>query len=103
MTANLSPGPAESPEERTARILRTQAAHCDRLGSVLYGGLLRHVAADLLAGGPTAAVLDGHLADPGRSALALRMLGGVHALVLTGRARRPRRLLPVGWRHGGSW
>ena len=40
----------------------------------------------MLAGGPTAAVLDGHLSDPGRSALALRMLGGVHALVLTGRA-----------------
>ncbi|HEX6932320.1 MAG TPA: DUF2332 domain-containing protein, partial [Streptosporangiaceae bacterium] len=28
----------------------------------------------------------GHLADPGRSALALRMLGGVHALALTGQA-----------------
>jgi hypothetical protein len=31
-------------------------------------------------------VLDGHFDDPGRTALALRMLGGVHALVLTGRA-----------------
>ena len=67
-------------------MLTTQASHCDALGSPLYAGLLRHAAADLLAGGPTAAVLDGHLADPGRSALALRMLGGVHALVLTGRA-----------------
>lgn len=52
----------------------------------MYAGLLRHAARDLLAGGPTAAVLDGHLTDPGRSALALRMLGGVHALELTGRA-----------------
>jgi hypothetical protein len=86
MTADLSPGVAESLEERTARILRTQATHCGRLGSLLYAGLLRHAADDLLAGGPTAAVLDGHLADPGRSALALRMLGGIHALVLTGRA-----------------
>lgn len=60
--------------------------HCDGLGSPLYAGLLRHAADDLLAGGPTAGVLDGHLADPGRSALALRMLGGVHALVLTGQA-----------------
>lgn len=77
---------AESPEERTARILRTQAMHCERLDSALYAGLLRCAADDLLAGGPVAAVLDGHLADPGRSALALRMLGGVHALVLTGRA-----------------
>jgi hypothetical protein len=76
----------ESPQERTARILRTQAMHCERLDSLLYAGLLRRAADDLLAGGPTAGVLDGHLADPGRSALALRMLGGVHALVLTGRA-----------------
>ena len=76
----------ESPEQRTARILRTQATHCERLDSTLYAGLLRHAADDLLAGGPTAGVLAGHLADPGRSALALRMLGGVHALVLTGRA-----------------
>ena len=56
------------------------------MGSFLYAGLLHHAADDLLAGGPTVGVLDGHLADPGRSALALRMLGGVHALVLTGRA-----------------
>jgi hypothetical protein len=76
----------ESPQQRTARILRTQATHCEHLGSTLYAGLLRCAADDLLAGGPVAAVLDGHLADPGRSALALRMLGGVHALVLTGRA-----------------
>jgi hypothetical protein len=76
----------ESPEQRTARILRTQADHCEAVGSSLYAGLLRHTADDLLAGGPTAGVLDGHYADPGRSALALRMLGGIHALVLTGQA-----------------
>jgi len=67
-------------------VLEVQAGHCETLGSQLYAGLLRHAAQDLLAGGPTAAVLDGHLSDPARSALALRMLGGVHALVLTGRA-----------------
>ncbi len=76
----------EGPLQRTARILRTQAQHCQQMDSPLYAGLLWQAADDLLAGGPTAAVLDGHLTDPGRSALALRMLGGVHALVLTGRA-----------------
>src|SRR5215470_10897817 len=76
---------AQTPTERTARLLVGQAGACEVLGSPLYAGLLRHAAHDLLAGGPTAAVLDGHLADPGRSALALRMLGGVHALALTGR------------------
>lgn len=77
---------AESPEQRTARVLRTQARHCAAAGSSLYAGLLGHAADDLLAGGPVAGVLEGHLTDPGRSALALRMLGGVHALVLTGGA-----------------
>ena len=77
---------AETPVQRTARLFGIQALACETLGSALYAGLLRHAAADLLAGGPTEAVLDGHFADLGRSALALRMLGGVHALVLTGRA-----------------
>lgn len=84
----------ETPAERTARVLRTEAGHCETLGSPLYAGLLRHAAADLLEGGPTAAVLAGHLTDPGRSALALRMLGGVHALVLTGRAAELARFYP---------
>jgi hypothetical protein len=82
-----TPGPeAESPAEATARRLRRQALACGELGSPLYGALLEHAADDLLAGGPVAAVLDGHLDAPWRSALALRMLGGVHALVLTGQA-----------------
>jgi hypothetical protein len=77
---------AETPVERTARLLRQQAEGCGRMGSPLYDVLLRAAAGDLLAGGPTARVLDGHLEDPGPSALALRMLGGVHALALSGRA-----------------
>ena len=55
----------ETPVERTARLLGMQAAACQGLGSPLYAGLLRFAAADLLAGGPTADVLAGHLADPG--------------------------------------
>jgi hypothetical protein len=76
----------DTPAERTARRLRRQAVACRHLGSPLYAGLLDHAADDVLAGGPVAEVLDGHLADPWRSALALRMLGGVHALVLSGQA-----------------
>lgn len=76
----------ESPEQRTARYLRKQGDACGVMGSPLYELLLRHAADDLLAGGPTRQVLDGHLEDPGPSALALRMMGGVHALVLTGKA-----------------
>jgi hypothetical protein len=76
----------DTPVERTARRLRRQAVACRHLGSPLYAGLLDHAADDVLAGGPVAEVLDGHMADPWRSALALRMLGGVHALVLSGQA-----------------
>jgi hypothetical protein len=76
----------DTPVERAARRLRRQAVACRHLGSPLYAGLLDHAADDVLAGGPVADVLDGHLADPWRSALALRMLGGVHALVLSGQA-----------------
>ncbi|HVB46164.1 MAG TPA: DUF2332 domain-containing protein [Streptosporangiaceae bacterium] len=74
----------ETPNRTAGRLVR-QAIACETLGSSLYAGLLRHAADDLLAGGPTADVLAGHLDDPGRSALALRMLGGAHALALTGR------------------
>ncbi len=81
-----APADPECPASATARRLRRQATACQELGSPLYAGLLEHAADDLLAGGPTADVLDGHLDDPWRTALALRMLGGVHALVLTGRA-----------------
>jgi hypothetical protein len=76
----------DTPVAQTAQRFELQALACEALGSPLYAGLLRHAARDLRAGGPTRAVLDGHLTDPLRSALALRMLGGVHALVLTGRA-----------------
>ena len=76
----------ESPLERTVRLLRQQGEACRVLGSPLYGDLLEAAAADLRDGGPTAAVLDGHLTDRGPSALALRMMGGAHALVLSGQA-----------------
>jgi len=76
----------EARAERAAGRFERQAAACAVLGSPLYAGLLRHAARDLRAGGVVARVLGEHLDDPGREALALRLLGGVHALVLTGRA-----------------
>ena len=67
-------------------MLRLQAGACRQLGSPLYGDLLQHAADDLLAGGQLADVLDGFLDDQLKSALALRLLGGVHAVVLSCRA-----------------
>ncbi|HEY3907443.1 MAG TPA: DUF2332 domain-containing protein [Streptosporangiaceae bacterium] len=81
-------GPLTTPSEieRTAAHFEFQALACAALGSQLYASLLTRAIEDLRSGGPTVAVLDGHFGDAGRSALALRMLGGVHALVLTGQA-----------------
>lgn len=73
-------------QARTARMLRLQAGACRQLGSPLYGDLLLHAADDLQSGGLLAEVLEGFLDDQLRSALALRLLGGVHAIALSGRA-----------------
>lgn len=69
-----------------ARRLRTQGRACAELGSPLYAGLLEHAAVDVETGGVVRDVLDGHEHDPGPSALALRLLGAVHRLVLIGDA-----------------
>jgi hypothetical protein len=78
--------PDGSALERTAQLLQMQGAACREMGSPLYGDLLVHAADDLLAGGPVASVLEGHLDARPASVLALRMLGGAHALALSGLA-----------------
>jgi len=67
-----------------ADLLRLQAGWCDRLGSPLYARLLQHAADDALAGGPVAELLRAHESDTPGSALALRLMGSVHRLVLQG-------------------
>lgn len=79
---------------------RTQAQACAELGSPMYAALLSRAADDLEAGGVTAAVLRGHEDDPGPSALALRLAGSVHRLVLQGRAPELAEHYPS---VGGSW
>ena len=69
-----------------ARRLRRQARACHELGSPLYAYLLERSADDTEAGGPTWSVLAGHESDPPGSALALRLMGAIHRLVLQGRA-----------------
>lgn len=69
-----------------AEMFQIQAAACHALGSPFYGALLQRAARDILADGPTAAVLAGHEEDPGPSALALRLMAAVHYRVLRGDA-----------------
>jgi hypothetical protein len=76
------------------RRLRWQAAACRDMGSPLYASLLDHVADDVLGGGPCADVLAGHEEDPGPSALALRLMGAVHRLVLERRAPQLAKFYP---------
>jgi hypothetical protein len=71
--------------ERAATMIEFQAAACAALGSPLYAFLLGRMAGDVRAGGPCADVVAGYEDAPGPAAIALRLLGGVHALVLTGR------------------
>ena len=69
-----------------AEYLRLQGRYCGKLGSPLYEVLLDRAADDLTAGGVVAAVLDGYPLEPIYSAMALRLMGNVHRLVLEGRA-----------------
>ncbi|MDA3640318.1 DUF2332 domain-containing protein [Mycobacterium xenopi] len=86
--------------EHLVTTLRSQARACAALGSPMYGELLDRVAADVQAGGVFATVLSGHENDPGRQAAPLRVLGGLHRLVLDGRAATLRRWYPS---TGGRW
>ena len=65
--------------------LRLQGDYCGRLGSPMYEVLLGRAAEDAEAGGPIATVLDGYPHEPIASAMALRLMGAVHRLVLEGR------------------
>ncbi|MGH3345228.1 MAG: DUF2332 domain-containing protein [Carbonactinosporaceae bacterium] len=81
-----TPGAGDAGRQRTARLMETQALWCAELGSPLYAGLMRHAAEDVRGGGVLADVLAGHAGDPEDSALALRLFGAVHQLVLEGSA-----------------
>ncbi|MBA2312022.1 MAG: DUF2332 domain-containing protein [Actinobacteria bacterium] len=64
------------------------------MGSRLYGDLLELAATDVEDGGFAARILDGHGRDAPDSALALRFMGGVHRMVLEGRAPELARFYP---------
>jgi hypothetical protein len=69
-----------------ASVLRWQAEFCHRSAAPLYALLLDRSADDVEGGGPAWELLRPHAADPPSSALALRLMGAVHRLVLEGLA-----------------
>lgn len=86
MTAATSPVPAGTDRATGVPALRRQARACGDLGSPLYAALLSRAADDLAAGGVVAEVLGDRAGAPADDAVALRLLGGVHRLVLQRRA-----------------
>ncbi|MPZ95667.1 MAG: DUF2332 family protein [Propionibacteriales bacterium] len=85
---------------QTPHAFRVQAQACAELGSPMYAALLTRIA-DELAGEPILGeILQGHEDDPGPSALALRLVGGVHRQVLAGDATELAEHYPS---VGGRW
>jgi hypothetical protein len=89
-----------SHDNRLLRTLRVQGQTCAGLGSPMYGDVLDRIATEVKAGGVFAVVLHGHENDPGRLATPLRLLGGLHRLVLDDHAPTLRRWYPS---TGGRW
>ncbi len=86
--------------EHLLKTLRWQGHACTTLGSPMYGQLLERMASDVEADGVFAAILAGQQDQPARLAVPLRLLGGLHRLVLDGRAPELRRWYPS---TGGRW
>ena len=71
---------------KLAENLRLQAVGCEFLGSPFYAGLLELMAGDAEAGGPVWTVLGPYAEEPFDAAYPIRLLGGVHRMVLSGAA-----------------
>ena len=69
-----------------AEWFRLEAVGVEEIGSPFYGALERQIADDVETGGPSWDVLQSHAHRPTDDALALRLLGGVHRMVLAGDA-----------------
>lgn len=79
---------------------RAQAAACARLGSPFTARLLELLAACLDAGSPVGRTVLSWPGDPKADALALRLAGSLHALVLSGAAPELATVYPGGARAG---
>src|SRR5918997_569212 len=80
--------------EHAVTVMEQQAQACANMDAGLYHDLLVRAAADVRAGGPCASVIEGYDDLPLDAVVPLRILGGVHALVLTGQAPDLARFYP---------
>ena len=82
----VSTVPVDGPPRRLLDTIELQRLGCELAGSPLYARVLDAVASDVRAGGPTNDLLAPHAGAPVGDAVLLRLLGGVHRLVLDGAA-----------------
>jgi hypothetical protein len=86
-TAFVDPGPDGRSDSAVIAAFAFQAQACALMGSPLTALLLRGMIADYKAGGIVHAMLSGwETRNPKDAVLSLRMVGGLHYLVLAGRA-----------------
>jgi hypothetical protein len=89
----LSAPPAPTAAD-IASAFRFQAKGCRDAGSALYAELMDAAALDVERGGVIARLVEGWRGHPVLDALGLRLLGGVHRMVLGGSAPRVARYYP---------
>lgn len=77
----------QSERSALAEWIRLESVGIEEIGSPFYGELERHIAADIESGGPAWTILESRAGGTSSDdALALRLLGGVHRMVLAGTA-----------------
>jgi hypothetical protein len=67
-------------------VIRIYEMACNSMGSPFYGALLDNMAGDVASDGPVARFLTDRLDSTYEDAVPLRLLGGIHRLVLAGSA-----------------
>ncbi len=106
-TPMIDPGPDGRSDSALVAAFAFQAKACELIGSPLTALLLRGMVADYKAGGVTHTMLSGwETRAPKDAVLSLRMVGGLHYLVLTGRASALAAFYPSAggaFREDGLW
>jgi hypothetical protein len=83
VTSGAAPG---DPRDLVLTNLRLQQGGCREMGSPFYAALLEHMIGDVELGGPVWAMLATHANATFEDAYALRILGGLHKIVLSGQS-----------------
>jgi hypothetical protein len=90
----VTPDPEQAARDRWADGLRLLAPFSTEIGSPFYGTMLECMARDVADGGPTWPLLEPFTGEPPENVYHIRLLGGVHRLVLTGAAPELARHYP---------